>query len=150
VLNRWLPARKAPAAPPGASVAPAASSQASAPAGALLRALAPLIDLAATLNRLGGDEGLLERALDAFRRDPSRPELTAAEALARGDLREARSEVHPLRGLAGTLGLTRAAACCAELEACLDAGDREGSGAALGRLQEAMAEIRADLDKVPI
>jgi HPt (histidine-containing phosphotransfer) domain-containing protein len=155
VLNRWLPAGAAapgpaapgPAAPGPATPGPAAPGpvQPPAAAGAGLRAFSRFIDLPATLNRLGGDAGLLERALAAFARDPARPEEAAEAALARNDLPAARRLVHPLRGLAGTLGMTRAAACCAELEACLEAGDPAAAGAALKRLQEAMAEVRAGL-----
>jgi signal transduction histidine kinase/CheY-like chemotaxis protein/HPt (histidine-containing phosphotransfer) domain-containing protein len=155
VLNRWLPAGAAapgpaapgPAAPGPATPGPAAPGpvQPPAAAGAGLRAFSRFIDLPATLNRLGGDAGLLERALAAFARDPARPEEAAEAALARDDLPAARRLVHPLRGLAGTLGMTRAAACCAELEACLEAGDPAAAGAALKRLQEAMAEVRAGL-----
>ena len=143
VLNRWL-------AVPGPAPAAAGAERPAGGGGEGLEALAQLLDLPATLNRLGGDRGLLERALAAFARDPARPEEAAAAALDRGDLAAARQLVHPLRGLTGTLGMTRAAACCMELEACLEAADPPGAGAALERLREAMRELRAGLASAEI
>jgi signal transduction histidine kinase/CheY-like chemotaxis protein/HPt (histidine-containing phosphotransfer) domain-containing protein len=133
VLNRWLAVRHepCPSAPPDR-----------------FHGLEPVLAIEAALDRMEGNADLLEKHLRKFHRDPARPEDAVRNCLDRGDLAAARDIVHPLRGLVGMLGLTRAFEAAADLETSLRNDDRAGAEAAQLRFADALREFRACMDKV--
>jgi len=141
VLNRWLPGR-----------GPRARARIPAPAPGRFQALEGVLDVSGTLERLGGDADLLAKTLEAFLRDASRPEQRALEALRGGDPGTARALIHPIRGLAGTLGMTRVAEAAKAAEGALEAGDAGAALAALDHFARGLEAVRgavADFLRIP-
>ena len=62
------------------------------------------IDVAQALERVMGNEALLERLLGRFLDDPQYPALCAA--LERGDPEQAAAAAHTLKGMCGNLSMT--------------------------------------------
>mgnify|MGYP001856385777 FL=1 len=62
------------------------------------------IDVAQALERVMGNEALLERLLGRFLDDPQYPALCAA--LERGDMEQAVRAAHTLKGMCGNLSMT--------------------------------------------
>lgn len=76
------------------------------------------LDRLSALERLGGDQALYDRVLDAAQRQFDGWQQAFDAAVAGGDLATCRRLAHDLRSVAGTIGALRAAQAAAELERC--------------------------------
>ncbi len=97
-----------------------------------------LWDRAAALDRLGGDESLLDELIELFFNDYPVLARRLTEALARGDIASLREPAHKLKGSLGALGLPGTADLAQEIET---ASQVEDATAAVGLIDRFMAEI---------
>jgi len=95
-------------------------------------------DRAAALDRLGGDESLLNELIEVF--FTNYPVLAGrlTEALARGDMASLREPAHTLKGSLGVLGLQETAGLAQAIESASQVDD---ATAAVGLIDRFMAEI---------
>jgi signal transduction histidine kinase/CheY-like chemotaxis protein len=136
VLRRWMKPKLA-----GERLdAPAA-----APSGAL-----PAIegfDLAAARSRVNGNDELLRKLLDRFRREQPGTPGEIRRALEAGDRERAERLAHTLKGLCGNLGQASGQALAAELEAAIKGGsDAAALEGRMDRLQELLDLAARRLD----
>ncbi|MGV7207453.1 PAS domain-containing protein [Oxalobacteraceae bacterium A2-2] len=140
-LQRHAGSAVAPAEPATASAAAIATPPPQATAAGAL----PGIDMAAALQRLGGQHDALLALLRRFRRSQGGAVDEARGLLAAGRRQEAAQVLHRLRGVAANLGATEVARHTALAEAALRAGDPAldrtlaGLGAALAVVLEGAA-----------
>ncbi len=142
VLASWIAPHPDPVAARAAAVLAAQGAEAApapAPAGAVLAV--PGIDVAAALERLGGNHALLAKLLHKFAEEyaPSPARLVAA--FEQGALETAAMLVHQVRGAAGNLSMPELHRTAAELEQVLLA-ERAAP------FQEALAAFGAALETV--
>jgi protein-histidine pros-kinase len=97
-----------------------------------------LWDRAAALDRLGGDESLLDELIELFFNDYPVLARRLTEALARGDIASLREPAHKLKGSLGALGLPATAGLAQEIES---ASQVEDATAAVSLIDRFMAEI---------
>ena len=97
-----------------------------------------LWDRAAALDRLGGDESLLDELIELFFKDYPTLARRLTEALARGDIASLREPAHKLKGSLGALGLPGTAGLAQEIES---ASQIEDATVAVGLIDRFMAEI---------
>lgn len=95
-------------------------------------------DRAAALDRLGGDESLLDELVELFFNDYPLLARRLTEALSRGDLASLREPAHKLKGSLGALGLPGTAGLAQEIES---ASQVEDTTAAISLIDRFMAEI---------
>jgi signal transduction histidine kinase/CheY-like chemotaxis protein/HPt (histidine-containing phosphotransfer) domain-containing protein len=95
-------------------------------------------DRAAALERLGGDESLLNELIDLFFNDYPALAARLTEALARGDLASLREPAHTLKGSLKYLGLPTTAGLAQQIELASEAKDDTAIVPLLDRL---MAEV---------
>jgi CheY-like chemotaxis protein/HPt (histidine-containing phosphotransfer) domain-containing protein len=95
-------------------------------------------DRAAALDRLGGDESLLDELIELFFNDYPVLARHLTEAMARGDIASLREPAHKLKGSLGALGLPATADLAQEIET---ASQVEDATAAVGLIDRFMAEI---------
>ena len=95
-------------------------------------------DRAAAVDRLGGDESLLDELVGLFFKDYPVLARRLTDALAGGDLASLREPAHKLKGSLGALGLPATAGLAQEIES---AGQVEDATAAVGLIDRFMAEI---------
>jgi len=95
-------------------------------------------DRAAALERLGGDEALLNELIDLFFNDYPALAARLTEALARGDLASLREPAHTLKGSLKYLGLPTTAGLAQQIEMASEAKDDTAIVPLLDRL---MAEV---------
>ncbi len=95
-------------------------------------------DRAAALDRLGGDEPLLDELIELFFSDYPVLARRLTEALARGDLASLREPAHKLKGSLGALGLPETAGLAQEIES---ASQVEDATAVVSLIDRFMAEI---------
>ncbi len=95
-------------------------------------------DRAAALDRLGGDESLLDELIELFFKDYPVLARRLTEALERGDLASLREPAHKLKGSLGAIGLPATAGLAREIES---ASEVEDATAAVGLIDRFMAEI---------
>jgi HPt (histidine-containing phosphotransfer) domain-containing protein len=110
-----------------------------------LRGQLDVVDLAASLSRLGGDPNLLREIILLFFEDS--PELLArvkscAEA---GQAREAERAAHSIKGLTSNFDAKRAAAAAGQLEDLAHAGQLAAVLAALPKLDQELELLRREL-----
>jgi HPt (histidine-containing phosphotransfer) domain-containing protein len=101
----------------------------------------PPFDRASAIERLGGDEELLEHVLPVFRGNlrTAAQQLEGPVRLPPADLERL---VHTIKGMAGNLGAAALAAAAAEAESRVAAGDGEASVREVAReIQAALAAI---------
>ena len=75
-----------------------------------------MVDFESLLAELGGDQGILEEVMAAFREDAPRRVEAIARAMATGDHGLVREEAHALKGAAGSLRAGRLRQTALELE----------------------------------
>jgi CheY-like chemotaxis protein/HPt (histidine-containing phosphotransfer) domain-containing protein len=97
-----------------------------------------LWDRAAALDRLGGDESLLDELIELFFQDYPLLARRLTDALARGDVASLREPAHKLKGSLGALGLPTTAGLAQEIES---ASQLEDATATVGLIDRFMAEI---------
>ncbi len=95
-------------------------------------------DRAAALDRLGGDESLLDELIELFFKDYPVLARRLTEALTRGDLASLREPAHKLKGSLGALGLPATADLAQEIES---ASQVEDATAAVSLIDRFMAEV---------
>ena len=95
-------------------------------------------DRAAALDRLGGDESLLNELIDLFFNDYPALAAKLAEALARGDIASLREPAHTLKGSLRYLGLPTTAGLAQQIE---NASEAEDDTAIVPLLDRLMAEV---------
>jgi CheY-like chemotaxis protein/HPt (histidine-containing phosphotransfer) domain-containing protein len=108
------------------------------PANAVPAAAAalPVLDRAAALERMGGDEDLFGIALDSFRGQLPRIAPQVRAALAQQQAVEAHRLLHSLAGSSSMVGAEALHACARELEALALAKDLAGVERGLPRLEQ--------------
>ena len=97
-------------------------------------------DRAAALDRLGGDESLLDELVELFFNDYPVLAKRLTDALARGDLASLREPAHTLKGSLGAIGLPATAGLAQEIES---ASRVEDATTAVSLIDRFMAEIEA-------
>jgi len=140
VLGKWVVAREPSAAGP----VPDGEGQAAADAAADEEAAFPLvlegIDVAAGLDRLGGNRKLYRKLLLDFARNYAGAPDEIGLAVERGDKEAAARVAHTVKGIAGNLSATRIHRLVSELEKTLVLLDRHALSAALEELQQAFVD----------
>ena len=100
------------------------------------------LDTEPALARVAQDRALYVRLLRAFVETRADTAVHISDALAAGEPDAARRMAHTIKGVAGNLGITRAHASAARLEACLaSAAPAEISAAALQEFGAVMSDI---------
>ncbi len=100
----------------------------------------PIIDEAAALNRLGGNQALFDRLLSRFHQNQADVVERLRSAKARGDFRGMTIDAHTLRGLAGNIGANALAEAAKNLEHRLKEEAPETHGGEIDSMIEALAE----------
>jgi len=114
----------------------------------------PGFDLPAALRRVGGDRPLLERLLIDFALTHADFTERLASSLAQGNLHDAASELHTLKGVAGNLGMIELAEAVRQMESEVRAGNTsplDTLALKIGEARQAIAtlEVRTDSNTVP-
>ena len=104
----------------------------------------PTFDRAQTLDRLGGDEELLEVALGSFREHSPKVLEAARAALAAADAPALRRHLHSLAGSSSMVGAEPLRHRAKGLEAQAEAGELAGMPAALDELQALLERFLAE------
>ena len=136
VLERWL----------GPAMDRVAAESPEKPRGAagILPDSLPGLDLQEALGRLGGNRNLLRQLLLRFRGDYGQAPGEVRRWVNTGDLAQARTLVHNLKGASGALGASRVFQAATRLNAALS---RENVSAEdLDGFQEAMEELLGGLN----
>ena len=103
------------------------------------RLLAAGIDLDSALERMMGNEALLERFLNRFLEDPNYGLLTAA--VEAGDAEGALTASHTLKGVCGNLSMQRLFDLLTRQVAALRAGDFAAAREMMPQISQAYAEV---------
>ncbi len=138
MLGRWLPQREAAAEPPSPYKGKEPTLRAE------LEAIDGL-DLATALRHLRGNLASCQRLLAKLDNDHGNDMRELGTLLETGAADDARRLAHTLKGLAGTLGLTRLQEAAAALEAHLGRHDTESGGDEISRLMDAVSTEQARL-----
>ncbi len=144
VLAQWLPE---PGAAPAARAQTPHATARQAPLPTALPTALPGLDLAAGLDRLAGDAGLLRSILLDLRAGYAGKAQAVRQALDQGDPAQARFLAHALAGVAGNVSALRLAAAAMAVEQSLEAqamGDQAPGQVLLAQL----AELETALDEV--
>lgn len=103
------------------------------------KALPPVLDRAAAISGMGGDEALFEKFLNLFQEDIVTRLQQIENAAEDGDLTSLERLAHNLRGAAATLGAYRMRDAATRLE---EIGQRK----ALGEVPQALEQLKAELN----
>ena len=106
-----------------------------------LPATVPGIDLAAALQRFGGDYGAFLALLKRFENSQGDAVEEARRLLAAGQTQQAAQLLHRVCGVAANLGATHVARLADEAEKALKTRPAHATAALLGQLELAMAEV---------
>ncbi|WP_426057190.1 response regulator [Janthinobacterium sp. PSPC2-1] len=106
-----------------------------------LPATVPGIDLAAALQRFGGDYGAFLALLKRFENSQGDAVEESRRLLAAGQTQQAAQLLHRVCGVAANLGATHVARLAAEAEKALKTRPSHATAALLGQLELAMAEV---------
>lgn len=115
---------------------------------ALTARLAPerlAIDIAGATAMLGGDESKCLVIMTKFRDQHGEDVSTVRRLLASGDVKEALSVLHSLRGIAGFLHAKKLAHVCANCEEALQIGQVSEVPNLLNAMDRAMQSVQADI-----
>ncbi|MGK5047834.1 PAS domain-containing protein [Janthinobacterium sp. GB4P2] len=104
-------------------------------------ATVPGIDLAAALQRFGGDYGAFLALLKRFENSQGDAVEETRRLLAAGQTQQAAQVLHRVCGVAANLGAAHVANLAAETEKALKTGQSHAMATLLGRLEHAMAEV---------
>ncbi|MDN2697733.1 PAS domain-containing protein [Janthinobacterium sp. SUN073] len=99
------------------------------------------IDLAAALQRFGGDYGAFLALLKRFENSQGDAVEETRRLLAAGQTQQAAQLLHRVCGVAANLGATHVARLAAETEKALKTGQSHATAALLGQLERAMSEV---------
>jgi CheY-like chemotaxis protein len=107
------------------------------------------VDLASALRRLGGKVGVYRRSLGGFLKELSTIDAALAEPAIAGRMAATARELHTLKGVAATLGITRLASAAADGERRLNSDPTPGqAAAALGEVRTTIAALRTALESL--
>jgi signal transduction histidine kinase/CheY-like chemotaxis protein/HPt (histidine-containing phosphotransfer) domain-containing protein len=134
-LRRWVHV-SAPPPPPLPVPAPPAPPVAA--ASAPVDGGEPAFDVAAALDRLGGDEDLLHMLIERFCGEFADAGRTLQAHVAGGEHRDAERLAHNLAGVASQLEATQVAQAARTLELQLRAGETDGAAALADRVAAAL------------
>jgi len=105
----------------------------------------PVVDLAAVLDRIGGDEALLRELIGLYLADERRLLDEATAALGHGDADLLRRSAHTLKGAASNFGAPAAWSAAQAVEAAGRDGRLDEAVALLDALRVALARVREAL-----
>jgi len=105
----------------------------------------PVLDRAAALERLDGDEDMLATFLALLVEQSAADLPKIAQALGRGNAREVELLAHSLKGAAASLSAERVREAAYQLELIGRNGDLSAGRAVLARLSDAVQQLRAYL-----
>jgi HPt (histidine-containing phosphotransfer) domain-containing protein len=105
-----------------------------------------ILDVAAALERVGGDASVLAALIKLYRADSPGWLADARKARAKGDTARLRLAAHTLYGALGHLGAREAQAAAARLEERARAGDLTTAAPALTDLEQALDRLGPALD----
>ncbi|MDG4551225.1 MAG: response regulator [Candidatus Contendobacter sp.] len=103
------------------------------------------LDLAAALNRLGGNQALFEKVLGLFHQTEAESADRIRILLAAGDIASCQRLAHTLKSTAGTVGANRLQAAARAIEETLGAGGDVGESL-LAELDAAHAEVMTGIE----
>ena len=106
--------------------------------------LLPVLDLREALDRMGGDQTLLERVLGKFQKHYSHEMETLDRLLMDGDRVAAGRLVHKLKGAVSVIGAPNLSQTIVALEAALNDGETE-LGHHLTAVSSGMARVRSEI-----
>jgi CheY-like chemotaxis protein len=109
----------------------------------------PLWDLPGALRRMSGNQVLLDRLLEEFRRDQAGDAAALRAALDAGDLKLAEHVAHRLKGVAGNLGARRLQDAAGRLERLLREGRPEETRDPMADLAMVFQDTFASLGSHP-
>jgi HPt (histidine-containing phosphotransfer) domain-containing protein len=101
-------------------------------------------DRAAALDRVGGDDSLLQELLSMLFEQIENGLPTLSRALEQGNAHDLERTAHSLKGAAASLGADRFRQCAYEIEQMGRSGDLARAAGALSRLQEEANSLRAE------
>ena len=105
----------------------------------------PVLDRAAALERLDGDEDMLATFLGLLVEQTAADLPKIAQALERGSAREVERLAHSLKGAAASLSAERVRQAAYQLELIGRNGDLSAGRAVLARLSDEVEQLRAAL-----
>jgi HPt (histidine-containing phosphotransfer) domain-containing protein len=108
----------------------------------------PALDLAAALERVGGDEGLLKELAVIFADDYPRQLGIIAEAVAKQDCKTAERESHGLKGAVANFSAQDAVEAARVLEFAARDGRCAELPALLETLRKELVRVRTELDRL--
>jgi len=121
-----------------------------------LSATPEVLDSAAALARMNGDQAMYDRFVARFREDQSDAPARIRSALDGDDADTASRLAHTLKGLAGSIGANRVATAAGALEAALRSGTTTNVASLLADVAAALADVTgvpanlaADIEPVP-
>ncbi|WP_428825105.1 Hpt domain-containing protein [Azonexus sp. IMCC34842] len=100
-----------------------------------------VLDKAAILERLGGDEDIFAMMLAMYLQDVDRYSANMAAAVASGAPAEVQREAHTIKGLLATFSDDLGAADASAIERKAKAGDMDGQEAAVQALQARLYHV---------
>ncbi len=109
----------------------------------------PVLDRAAALERLDGDEDLLTTFLGLLLEQSAADLPRIAQALERGSAKELERLAHSLKGAAASLGAERVRQAAYQLELIGREGDLPAGPAALACLSDEVQQLRRWLGPTP-
>lgn len=115
------------------------------PGPAPRRPLAPALDKAALLARVGGREDRLRRIIQVFLDESSVLMAALREAIAGRDASGLKRPAHSLKGAAGVFGVPGVVEAASTLESLGHAGDVAGAAEAYRRLEEELHDVKTAL-----
>lgn len=108
--------------------------------------LAPVLQVDATLQRLGGDVELLDQIILIYLEDAPTLLHGARQSLAQGNAVELRRAAHSLKGMMATLGAPAGVNAASRLEQCAASGDLPGASDLIFECGERVSELMRVLD----
>jgi HPt (histidine-containing phosphotransfer) domain-containing protein len=108
----------------------------------------PALDIAAAMDRVGGDEGLLRELAVIFLEDYPRQLGIIEEAIAKQDWKTAERESHGLKGAVANFSASDAVEAARTLEFAVREGRYSDVASLLEQVREQLSRVRAELDRL--
>ncbi|MCG2578200.1 Hpt domain-containing protein [Dechloromonas sp. XY25] len=106
-----------------------------------------MLDRAAILQRLGGDEEIYTMMVAMFLDDVDNNCAALSAAFAAGDLKSVQREAHTIKGLLATFSDDEGAGDAMTIESTAKSGTLAGLAGAIGNIQLRLKEVAAALGK---
>ena len=111
---------------------------------------AKIVDRAVLLERVDGDEELLQELIQVFLEDSSRLRQEIRDAVASGEAERLKIAAHTLKGAVGNFGAKPAVEAAQQLELMGKTGELSSARQALGKLEEALSQLVPALESLRI